>query len=66
MSTWAKGKRSKELKEIEDYYTVIPERRAEVIKLSKEATDIVEINRNTDKEAREKRKKRKQHRQKRR
>ena len=49
-----RGKRNKEFKEIEDYYNVITERRTEVIQLSKEATDIVEISRNTDTEAREK------------
>ena len=50
-----RGKRNNEIKEIEDYYNGITERRAGVIKLSKEATDIVEISRNTDTKAREKR-----------
>ena len=44
-----KGKRSKELKEIDAYYIVIRERRADVIRLSEEPSDTVEINRNADK-----------------
>ena len=48
MSTWAE-----ELKEIKDYYIVITERRVDVIKWSKEATDIVEISRNTVKESKD-------------
>ena len=47
-------KTNKELKDIEDYFNVNKERRANLIKLSKEATDIVEVNRNKDKEDREK------------
>ena len=42
-------KRSKELKEIEDYYTVITEKRDEVIK----PADTVKVNRNTDKATKE-------------
>ena len=53
-----KGKKSKEHKEINYYYFVITERRAEVIKLSIEATNTVEINRNADKNNKRNRKKR--------
>ena len=42
-------KRSNELKKIEDYYTVITERRDEVIK----PADTVKVNRNTDKATKE-------------
>ena len=48
-----KGKRSKELKAIKDYYIIITERRAEVIRLSKEATKVVETSRNAVKEAKD-------------
>ena len=44
-----RSQRSKELKEIEDYYTVITERRDEVIK----PAATVKVNRNTDKSTKE-------------
>ena len=49
----SKGKRNKEPKEIDDYYIEITQRRADVIKLSKEATDTVEPNINADKARKE-------------
>ena len=48
---YSKEKKKKELKEIDDCFEAITERRETVIKMSKDATTVVETSRNTVEEA---------------
>ena len=56
---YSKAKKKKEIKEIDDCFKAITERRETVIKMSKDATTVIEMSRNALEEAKSLKKRRK-------